>query len=318
LLAAYSSLSDLDLVHVAWTVNLFSGNREGGEKAAALLTDEARFTPEVWTTGHSMRAYSLVGRGRVRDAFAEVDAIAAYDQLTATETRAWLSLVPLVPTNRETLNRLRAEVEALDPSTVTASGNPSFWFNALEDRHEIIRMYLAGALAARLGDVSPARAYAERLRGSRPPKEGGTVTSDLATGLRAQAARAEGLTEDALAALEEVQMDIFYQMPMASPYDGQVLERYLRGVLLQETGRYEEALGWLAHLGGVGAAELAFLPAAALRQAEIYEALDEPTKAAEQYAEFVEMWRDADPELQPIVEEVRANLKRLLPDSESS
>lgn len=316
LMAAYASLSDLDLVHVAWSVNVFSGNREGGEKAAALLTDEARFTPEVWTTGHSWRANSLVGRGRVRDAFAEIDAIAAYDPLTATETRALLSLVPLVPTSRETLKRLRAEVEALDPSTVTASGNPSFWFNVLEDRHEIIRMYLAGALAARLGDASAARAYAEQLQGTEPPKEGGTVTSDLATGLRAHAARTEGRTEEALESLEQANMYIFYQIPLASPYDAQVLERYTRGVLLREMGRYDEALGWLAHLGGVGAAELAYEPAAALRQAEIYEAMGQPDKAAEQYARFVDMWRDADPELQPIVEEARANLRRLIPDSE--
>jgi hypothetical protein len=81
-------------------------------------------------------------------------------------------------------------------------------------------------------------------------------------------------------------MDIFYQMPMASPYDGQVLERYIRGVLLQEMGRYEEALG-------------------------------DPARAAAQYARFVDMWRDADPELQPIVETARASLRRLVPDSES-
>jgi len=81
-------------------------------------------------------------------------------------------------------------------------------------------------------------------------------------------------------------------------------------------GRYEEALGWLAHLGEVSAAELAFLPAAHLRQAEIYEAMGEPAKAAEQYARFVDMWRDADPELQPIVEEAREAVRRLAPDSD--
>ncbi len=316
LMAAYASLSDLDLGNLAQNAHLHSDNRVGGEKAAALLADEARFTPEVWTTGHSMRAYSLVGRGRIRAAFAEVDAIAGYDPLTATEMKAYLTLVPLVPTDRETLARLRTEVEALDPSTVTASGNPSFYFNVLDDRHEIIRIYLAGALAARLGDASAVRAYAVQLEGAEPPKEGGTVTSDLATGLRAHAAWAEGRTEAALEAMEEIQMDIFYQMPLASPFDGQVLERYTRGVLLQEMGRYDEALGWLAHLGEVGAAEIAFEPAAALRQAEIYEAMGEPEKAAEQYARFVDMWRGADPELQAIVEEARQAVRRLAPDSD--
>jgi len=311
LLAAYASLSDLDLVNSVFNANIHTSNRVGGEKMASLLLDEMRFTPEVWTTGHFMRAHSLVGRGRVREARAEIEKIAAYDSLTATEAKALLSLVPLVPSDRQSLQGLRAEVEALDPSLVVPSGNPSFYFNVVEDRHEIIRLYLAGALAARLGDASTARAYAEELERAEPPKEGGTVTSDLAAGLRAHAARAEGNSEIAIEAMEEIRTDIFYQMPLTSPYDAQVLERYTRGVLLQELGRYDEALGWLAHLGEVNTAELAFEPAAALRQAEIHEALGEPAKAAEQYARFVDMWRDADPELQPQVEEARQRIREL-------
>lgn len=318
LLKAYASLSDLHLSQVAWNAAVFTGNRVAGERAAALLTDKERFTPEVWTTGHSMRAYSLIGRGRVRDAFAEVDSIASYDPLSATQLKAYLSLVPLVPSDKEALAQLRTAVERLDPATAAPSGNPSFFFNVLDDRHEIIRLYLAGALAARLGDAPGARAYAGRLEAADPPKEGGSVTSDLAWSLRADAARAEKKAETALDALGRMKMDIFYQMAMASPYDGLVRERYERGSLLQETGRLEAALGWLAHLGETGAAEIAFEPAAELRQAEIYEALGDPAGAARHYGAFVEMWRDADPELQPIVEEARANLLRLMPDSGSS
>ena len=80
---------------------------------------------------------------------------------------------------------------------------------------------------------------------------------------------------------------------------------------------YEEAIGWLAHLGEVGTPEVAFVPAATLRLAEIHEALGQAEAAAGHYARFIEMWRDADPELQPIVEEARANLRRLVPDSEA-
>lgn len=318
LLAAYASLSDLHLSQVAWSASLYTGNPVASEQAAALLTDRGRFTPEVWTVGHSMRAYSLIGRGRVQAALAEVDEIGSYDPLSATELRAFLALVPLVPVDRAVLERLRTAVEALDPARSRRSGNPSFFFNVSEDRHEVARLYLSGALAARLGDAVGALAYAGQVEEIEPPRGTGSLTSDLAASLRSQAALAEGQTEAALASAEEIRADIFYHTTMASPYDGMIRERYARGVLLQQLGRYGEALGWLAHLGELNAAELAFEPAATLRQAEIYEALGQPTKAAEQYSRFVEMWRDADPELQPIVEEARANLARLVPDSGSS
>jgi tetratricopeptide (TPR) repeat protein len=151
LLDAYRDLSDLHLSQVAWNGTVFTRNREAGEKAAALLTDRKRFTPEVWTTGHSMRAYSMIARGRMREALAEVESVATYDVFSATQLEAFLHLVPGVPAERTVLERLRTEVEALDPTAVAPSGNPSFFYNVLEQRHEIIQLYLAGALSAPVG-----------------------------------------------------------------------------------------------------------------------------------------------------------------------
>jgi eukaryotic-like serine/threonine-protein kinase len=47
------------------------------------------------------------------------------------------------------------------------------------------------------------------------------------------------------------------------------------------------------------------------RLGELYEAKGNRKKAAEYYGRFVELWKDADPELQPGVKEVRARLARL-------
>jgi eukaryotic-like serine/threonine-protein kinase len=47
------------------------------------------------------------------------------------------------------------------------------------------------------------------------------------------------------------------------------------------------------------------------RSGELYEAKGERAKAAERYRRFVDLWKDADPELQPGVREVRARLARL-------
>jgi tetratricopeptide (TPR) repeat protein len=268
-LAEAAPRADLILIQLAWNSVNFSHNPSGAERAARLLTDRSRFTPEVWTTGHTLAAYTLLARGRVADAYGEIDVVDQYDPYVATELRALFSLIPLMPADRATLERRRVEIEGLDPSGVAPSGNSSFFFSVLDDRHEIVRFYLAGVLAARLGHVSAAMDYASRLETATPPENGGTLTFDLASGVRAQIALAEDRTEDALAAMESIRQDIFYQMTMSSPYDAGILERFARGLLLHEVGRNEEAIGWLAHLGEVNPVGQAFRPAALLRLGEI-------------------------------------------------
>jgi tetratricopeptide (TPR) repeat protein len=53
------------------------------------------------------------------------------------------------------------------------------------------------------------------------------------------------------------------------------------------------------------------LPPALKRSGELYEAKGDRAKAADRYRRFVDLWKDADPELQPGVREVRARLARL-------
>ena len=53
------------------------------------------------------------------------------------------------------------------------------------------------------------------------------------------------------------------------------------------------------------------LPAVYKRLGELYEEQGDRTKAASYFAKFVELWKDADPELQPKVREARARLVRL-------
>ncbi len=59
------------------------------------------------------------------------------------------------------------------------------------------------------------------------------------------------------------------------------------------------------------------LPPALKRSGELYEAKGDRTRAAERYRRFVDLWKDADPELQPGVREVRLRLARLSTESPS-
>jgi tetratricopeptide (TPR) repeat protein len=78
-------------------------------------------------------------------------------------------------------------------------------------------------------------------------------------------------------------------------------------------GRDQEALGWYSTLGW-RTYEFVLLAQVQLRQGEIYERLGDPAEAIRHYRRFVARWRDADPEHQPLVSDVRARIARLTAD----
>jgi eukaryotic-like serine/threonine-protein kinase len=69
---------------------------------------------------------------------------------------------------------------------------------------------------------------------------------------------------------------------------------------------------WLAtpYAGQLGQ-DASMLPAVRKRLGELYEARGNTQRAAHNYLAFLELWKNADPELQPRVQEVRQRLARL-------
>jgi DNA-binding SARP family transcriptional activator len=53
------------------------------------------------------------------------------------------------------------------------------------------------------------------------------------------------------------------------------------------------------------------LPRALQRLGELYEAAGDRANAIAYYDRFAELWKDADPELQPVVRDVRQRIARL-------
>jgi tetratricopeptide (TPR) repeat protein len=107
----------------------------------------------------------------------------------------------------------------------------------------------------------------------------------------------QGEPDSALAALEGVKR--YYAVNTV---------RWMLGVILMDLERWDEAIpylraGWWESLSFVNYA-----------LARAYEATGDYEKARKEYAFFVEAWQDADPELQPWVEDARRALARLSPD----
>ncbi len=82
--------------------------------------------------------------------------------------------------------------------------------------------------------------------------------------------------------------------------------RWWLGNILFEMKRLPEAERYFRSFAG-----RAWDPVAAYRLARVYEEMGELAQARQAYELFVESWRDADPELQPMVAEARAAVQRL-------
>jgi tetratricopeptide (TPR) repeat protein/TolB-like protein len=87
------------------------------------------------------------------------------------------------------------------------------------------------------------------------------------------------------------------------------LVAWWNGMLALEMERYRDAIRWLS---AFMAADWAW-PQAALHLGRAHEQLGEREKARESYAFLIDAWKDADPELQPWVQQAREGLERLGP-----
>jgi tetratricopeptide (TPR) repeat protein len=88
-------------------------------------------------------------------------------------------------------------------------------------------------------------------------------------------------------------------------------DRYSRAELLADEGREDEALGWFGSIAERAAYELVYLAPAHLRQAEIHDRRGNRDAAVQHYRKFIDLWREADPELQPTVTTARERLAAL-------
>jgi eukaryotic-like serine/threonine-protein kinase len=91
---------------------------------------------------------------------------------------------------------------------------------------------------------------------------------------------------------------------------------YERGVAYDRLGQTDSAIAMFERLatvpapGRLMAAEYALAPAYK-RLGELYEEQGDRAKAAEYYGKFLDQWKDADPELQPILADVKQRMARL-------
>jgi tetratricopeptide (TPR) repeat protein len=127
----------------------------------------------------------------------------------------------------------------------------------------------------------------------------------MARALEGYAHWKRGQKEEAIRALEAAHWEIngFERGRIAPWFSPNVTIRWWLGELMLEVGRPRDAERYFKSITAD--------PFAALRLGRVYEELDEFEKARASYEYALLSWQDADPELQPRIQEARQGLARL-------
>lgn len=103
----------------------------------------------------------------------------------------------------------------------------------------------------------------------------------------------------------------WYGLMVASPIYSQALNRYAQATNLSLLQRHDEVLRLYNSFAENSIFDLIYLAPAHLRQAEIYDLLNQPDKATEHYEAFVALWQHADSELVPQLNKARQRISEL-------
>jgi tRNA A-37 threonylcarbamoyl transferase component Bud32/tetratricopeptide (TPR) repeat protein len=292
---------DLPLLSLSTVaVALVTNDPTRTEAVARLLTEPDRGAG-VQAGGHALLAYLYAARGQVGQAMEEMAAADVLDRVTALQHRALISTLPFLAVPVEDLRQLRAQVAAWDPTREPPDPAASalFWHQGVDGA---LRSYLLGLLSLRLDDEEAAARYADELAATGVPPDVGSLAWDLSVDVRAQIARRGEEPEAALQRLAEARMEVPWPRMHTSPFHGRGRQRHLRCTLLAQLEQEAEAAGCFA-LESTNPYDLVYLAPSHLEAARMYDALGKSREAAESYNAFIDLWRDADARLRPLVDE---------------
>lgn len=296
----------LTVTNVVWQLASFSRNLAGTERLGRALDQHMVDGPLLLAQIHLAR-----GMRRLAEARLQTGASSQYP-ITLT-FRAYFASLPFVPVPQPELDRLRDELTGWRPAGMPIGNGPVEVVTLHGAAAPLLRDYLLGTLSVRAGDLAAAERSAAALERAQLATPADSLAQALALGVRALMARSQGHPAAALQLLERIPRPARREETSQSPFHARALERYLRAEVLRELGRDQEALTWYASAAEISPFELPFLAPSHLHRGEVHERLGQRREAASHYARFIDLWSDADPELQPPVAAARARLKQLRP-----
>lgn len=265
-------LRDVDeslLFSIGWRMAVFSRDLAGAHRVFSLLTAPTR-GPYAEALGHMHLLYVDIARGRSSAAVQRLDALAGLRN--AGMAVDWLAVVAAVAPDVDVPVR---RLQSLRDSLADLTSNDAVLTQSGPERRTALLATL-GSLHAILGDSAAALAVAARLEGTR---QKASVNASRAATIRALHAWRSGRPDEVIHWTERSPRYRWFGDAVASPINAWSIERYLRAEALFSVGRLDEADRWFATLGDHDPSDLAFLPAALTRRAEIARALGDQVRA---------------------------------------
>ena len=291
-----------------WYTGYFlqSGERlEGAVHAIRPMADPDR--PAQMQAGIRIRTADLLaGQGQLEAAQDRLEAVASLDSAAYLTSRGLLATLPYLPESKKQQDehrRLLKEISAWDAKAVPER-HISTLFLRPSEIYPSVQRYLMGLLRVQLDEPTSALELADRLNTMEAPVFASSGPSDFSRAVEAEVERYRGNSKRALRRVQALEHQVDPVLVLGRFYSG-ARERFLRAELLAETGRLEEALWWYRTFDGVALGDLPYLGPAHLGRGKVLQELGRPDDAIEAYDRFLELWKNADPALQPMVEEAR-------------
>jgi tetratricopeptide (TPR) repeat protein len=185
--------------------------------------------------------------------------------------------------------------------------------NSGKQLHVLDSPALVFAIAyAQLGRVDKARAHLDGFERASTGEERLRRWGDL-QGARGEVALAEGRTADAIVAFRTATYSDSGNVEPAnwSRTELRLARAFDKANQPDSALVHYDRLKEPGQMFGAAVFNPVAIPLAARRRGELYEAKGDLARAIANYEEFVKLWKDADPELQPQVAEVKARITRL-------
>ena len=289
---------------------VWGGDIQAGRRLLELLRPRSR-SRVARSFALSWWAQLALGTGQWREARAAIAELETVDSVAAMEVGALLALVPFAPVAKADVRTIQRRLRRFVPSDSLPSVESSAFLQPHQHLHQLIRLYLLGAVSARVGDTVTAYEAARNLDAWTPSELQGSLPTDFAALVRSHIAEAAGRLDEALALIEGTRTEVWYIRIVSSPIVAQTLERFRRAQFLVDADREQEALRWLQTISLISGGETLYKAEAARRSGLIFESLGDSTAARLQYRRFLDAWSQADTVFQPVVEDTRARLTAL-------